>query len=177
MSVYAGGQADRAGWSARLIPILGSVHMAGRVWTNVPTTAPWGRGPDGRTQTYVVAGWVAYGLFVLLVVVASRPIRNAHYSLFKVGHIVMVFGAITSLFIHRPERIGWLYGGSAIWALDRIWRLSRVLLHYCVRRHGVRAADRAALSRSRTAGQAARVGRGIERRHGPSVRAPRSVRS
>ena len=74
------GSADRAGWSARLIPVLGSVHMAGRVWTNVPTTAPWGPGPDGRTQTYVVAGWIAYGLFVLLVVVASRPIRNAHYT-------------------------------------------------------------------------------------------------
>lgn len=144
--------------------------MAGRIYTNVPTTAPWGRNADGRSQSYVLAGWVAYGLFLGLVIVASRPIRNVHYSLFKVGHIILVLGAIVSLFIHRPERIGWLFAGVGLWALDRLWRLSRILINYCVR-PGTRAELTCrALSSPRATGPTSRVGRSAQRRHSPSVR-------
>ena len=105
--------------------VLASVHVGGRLYVNDPNSSPVG---DGRA--YIRAGWVGYVAFVVLVLAASRPIRNGHYATFKILHFVLVLVALIGMFVHRPERLPWLVAGLALWALDRVARTLRVVVHH-----------------------------------------------
>ena len=105
--------------------VLATVHVGGRLYVNVPNTRP-----DGDGHAYIRAGWVGYVAFVVLVVAASRPIRNAHYATFKIAHFILILLALTGMFVHRIQRVPWLIAGLALWALDRIGRTLRVVVHH-----------------------------------------------
>jgi ferric-chelate reductase len=58
-----------------LILILSIVHVAGRVYVNVPNSDPRGEG-----QAFVRWGIVGFALFVFMILGAARPIRNRWYQ-------------------------------------------------------------------------------------------------
>jgi hypothetical protein len=37
------------------------------------------------------------------------------------------------MLVHRPERYGWVLAGILLWALDRLWRASRIVWHHVIR--------------------------------------------
>jgi len=64
-------------WSARLIVILSSIHVGGRIYVNVPNSNP---SPSRPGYGYIRWGWVGYVAFILLTFAATRQLRNFHYT-------------------------------------------------------------------------------------------------
>ena len=135
-------------WIARLILILSIVHVAGRVYVNVPNSDPRGEG-----QAFVRWGIVGFALFVFMILGAARPIRNRWYQSvtpsdlsqeygltldtrrgFIILHVSAFILGLVALSVHRPEIAPWLYVGFFIYFLDRAIRTGRIILHHTLRR-------------------------------------------
>ncbi|KAL8276503.1 hypothetical protein RQP46_011104 [Phenoliferia psychrophenolica] len=116
-------------WIARLILLLSTFHVIGRLYVNVPNSSPHGDG-----QAFVRWGIVGYALFFLMILGAARPIRNRWYQAFIITHVAAFILGLVALSIHRPEVAPWLYAGFIIYFLDRIVRTWRIVLHHGVRK-------------------------------------------
>ncbi|KAG8881539.1 hypothetical protein FRB98_004255 [Tulasnella sp. 332] len=122
-------------WCARLILILSTIHVAGRIYVNSPSVNPSRSGmypPNGGG--YIRWGIVAYILFTLLILGAVRPLRNKWYQYFLFLHIVAFLMGIVALAVHRPSVAPWLYVGLFIYFLDGTVRLGRIVYHHLVKR-------------------------------------------
>ncbi|KAM0750543.1 hypothetical protein T439DRAFT_356298 [Meredithblackwellia eburnea MCA 4105] len=71
-------------WVARLLLILATVHIGGRVYVNSPIINP--SLPHMRYQAW---GIVAYSLFAILILGSLRYVRVRWYTPFIVGHIFL----------------------------------------------------------------------------------------
>lgn len=58
-------------WTARMIVILSSIHIGGRIYVNVPNSSPVGSG-----YGYIRWGWAGWTAFLLLIFGATRFLRN-----------------------------------------------------------------------------------------------------
>ncbi|KAG8996567.1 hypothetical protein FRB93_000709 [Tulasnella sp. JGI-2019a] len=122
-------------WCARLILILSTIHVGGRVYVNQPSVDPNRPGmypPNGGG--YIRWGIVAYILFALLILGAARPLRNKWYQYFLVFHIGAFLIGVIALAVHRPSIAPWLYVGLFIYLLDGIIRLFRIVFHHLLKR-------------------------------------------
>lgn len=67
-------------WVARLVLLLSTIHVAGRIYINYPAVIFDGSPPPNSPRGYLYAGAIGYGLFALMVVGASRWLRNKYYQ-------------------------------------------------------------------------------------------------
>ena len=110
-------------WAGRCVILFSAIHIGGRIYVNVPSAAPTSLGGG-----YIAWGWVAFALFIYLVAMASRSIRNRAYQFFLIQHIVLWFVIVASLVIHRPQDQKWIWVGFAVHLADRIARGLRIFL-------------------------------------------------
>ena len=93
-------------WSARLVFLLVTIHIAGRAFVQEPRTTP-----NGQGQAYIRYGIAAYIAMAWLFLLSFRPIRNAKYSFFLITHVLAVLVLLATLWVHRPQMKGWIIAG------------------------------------------------------------------
>lgn len=123
-------------WIARIIFLLATIHIAGRVHAQDPPTTTHGKG-----QVYIRWGIAAYIAMGWLVFMSWRPIRNAKYSFFLICHVLAVMTLLVSLWVHRPQMKGWVAAAVGVYFLDRAWRTLRVGYYQLVRKMPSGTAD------------------------------------
>ncbi|PWN53210.1 hypothetical protein IE53DRAFT_384319 [Violaceomyces palustris] len=106
-------------WCARLCLCLALFHTFARVWV----------GNDLR-QRFAFWGVGALLALALTIFGASKPLRTKYYELFAYSHIVLFSIFLGCLWLHRPETSPYIYGGLALWGLDRITRAMRIIYHF-----------------------------------------------
>ncbi|GAA5854623.1 hypothetical protein JCM3766R1_003125, partial [Sporobolomyces carnicolor] len=109
-------------WIGRSAIVLAGVHVAGRMYTNVPRI--------DLTIGYQAWGLVGLVLWVTMSVLSIRPIRTRAYKLFIFGHVGAFCGSLVALSLHRPEVAPYLISGAAVYASDRIVRVGAVVYYY-----------------------------------------------
>ncbi|KAK4151878.1 ferric reductase transmembrane component 3 [Chaetomidium leptoderma] len=121
-------------WTGYIILAQTLLHTLGWVlveaWLYQPQPAVW---EAFAGQLYIVWGFVALGLLVLLWVFSLRVVveRVTGYELFRKAHYVLAMVYIGALIGHWQQLQCFLVPGLVLWGLDRAARLVRMgLLHY-----------------------------------------------
>ncbi|GAB1524896.1 ferric-chelate reductase Frp1 [Rhizoctonia solani] len=124
--------------SARSTLILIWVHAFGR----------WRLGLHGYASLEEIDirfGVVSMAAFSLAALLSVRPIRNMAYEGFLISHIILVAMYLTFGLLHVPEVKYRFWPALAIWALDRLLRVLRVIvinkLWTCILPSGKRLED------------------------------------
>ncbi|ERS99683.1 uncharacterized protein SPSK_08899 [Sporothrix schenckii 1099-18] len=85
------------------------------------------------TVRYMMFGFIATVSFLFLGVQAMSPLRHAFYETFKIVHILVAAVAVMGVWYHLKlkdlPQIVYLYGVVAIWAIDRLARILRIVYH------------------------------------------------
>ncbi|KKA27997.1 hypothetical protein TD95_003303 [Thielaviopsis punctulata] len=115
-------------WVGYLILIQSVLHTIGwclvEAWLYQPQPSVW---KSFSSQLYIVWGFVALGLLVLLVIL-SFPWTVRHitgYEFFRKAHYVLAMVYIGALIGHWKKLQCFLVPGLVIWAIDRILRFLR----------------------------------------------------
>lgn len=137
---------------SRLIFALSFIHVFGRVYINYPPidfaaySAPGVQPHYGVVYNpltyieemnqsgggYLYAGTIGFISFSLMIVLASRTIRNIWYQFFIISHVVLFLLGTVALCVHRPSIAPWLYAGFIIYFIDRILRTGLIIYHHTI---------------------------------------------
>ncbi|KAL7422396.1 ferric-chelate reductase Frp1 [Cryptotrichosporon argae] len=109
-------------WSTRVCYAGIWIHVAGRL--HLAADGHDLHLADDSTR-WAIVGLVAMSL---LVFVSLRPIRHVAYEFFVAAQTVLVAVSLVAWILHWRAIAIWLYPGIAIWALDKLCRVGRLVV-------------------------------------------------
>lgn len=63
---------------------------------------------------------------------SARYLRNKRYNLFISAHVLTLLAILAACWVHRPQLQGWIIAGLLLYAIDRLWRLARIVKYLTV---------------------------------------------
>lgn len=105
-------------WCSRMTLLTTLIHAIGRL--KISTVMTW----TSTTNRWGLTGFIA-GCLIFLG--SFSFIMKSRYEIFYVFHLVMVIIYIVGSWYHQPENREWLYAAIAVWALDRVFRVLRIV--------------------------------------------------
>ncbi|KAF8892557.1 hypothetical protein BD779DRAFT_1436785 [Infundibulicybe gibba] len=114
-------------WSGRLIWFLASLHVG--FWS-VQLIVDRRADTGGMAYSYAFQyskfryGWLAYVVLTLIVIGSINSIRKYHYEIFYALHFILVPSMLILSSLHHPPIWWWCWSAFALWAGERLWRLT-----------------------------------------------------
>jgi predicted ferric reductase len=79
---------------------------------------------------FILTGTIGVCAFTALLLQSPSAVRHAFYETFLIGHILLAFVAVVTVWIHvqkYPQMMQVMYGVVALWAFDRGARFARLI--------------------------------------------------
>lgn len=120
-------------WFGRIAILEALLHTLAFL---IPNAAAKGWGAAFHTAIsvrYIMFGLIATIAFLFIGIQAMSPLRHAFYETFKILHILSAAVAVMGVWYHLQlkglPQIVYLYAVVALWAVDRLARVLRVMYH------------------------------------------------
>lgn len=131
-------------WMGRVVVFEVLIHTL--AWTIVQVAdggweSVWMRSLHDRFIAVGVVGMIA---LAIIFVISASPIRHAFYETFLNAHIILAFVIFLLSYLHciyaeipgGLPQAPWFGAIAALWIIERLWRIKRLVWNSCSRRRG-----------------------------------------
>ncbi|CAK7273668.1 hypothetical protein SEPCBS57363_005767 [Sporothrix epigloea] len=120
-------------WLGRIVVLEALMHTLAFLLM-VATTKGWSAAFETIiSHQHLMFGFIATITFLVIGLLSISPLRHALYETFKIVHVIAAAVAIMGVWYHlkllKLPQIVYLYSVVALWAIDRLVRVLRVIYH------------------------------------------------